>query len=210
MIEIQGVNKAYHGYPVLSNVSMKLECGEVVGFVGANGSGKTLLLKTICGFIQPDRGKVLFEGKQIGKEIDFPPETGIMIEEPGFYQAYSARQNLRLLASHRGRLNDQQVDAAIASIGLDASSRKPVGKYSMGMRQRLCFAQAVMEQPTLLILDEPFNSLDQKWADWLREEIKRYSSPKRLILLTSHRKEDIDLLCTRTFLFVNGNVSSDK
>lgn len=207
MIEITGLNKAYYGYPVLKNVNMTLSRGEVVGFVGANGSGKSVLLKMICGFVPMDSGEITVDGKRIGKDIDFPPNTGMMIEEPGFHQAYSARQNLRLLAAHRNLLTDKQIDEAIEDVGLDPKERKSVGKYSMGMRQRLSFAQAIMEQPALLILDEPFNSLDSKWAAWMRERIKRYASEQRLILLTSHRQEDIDQLCTRTYQFEDGEVT---
>lgn len=189
---------------------MTLNKGEIIGFVGANGSGKTVLLKMICGFIKPDKGEILWEQKQIGKTIDFPAETGIMIDEPGFFQAYSARQNLRLLAAHKNKLTKEQIDEAISMVGLDPNNRKPVGKYSMGMRQRLCFAQAIMENPKLLILDEPFNSLDKEWASWMKERIKQYHSSEKLIIITSHRQEDIDYLCSRTYIFENGDVTESK
>lgn len=206
MIQVNALSKSYYGYPVLKNVNMTLKRGEIIGFVGANGSGKSILLKMICGFILPDEGTISVDGKLIGKDLDFPPKTGIMIEEPGFFQAYSARQNLRLFASHRGFLSNAQVDEAIAAVGLDPSNRKPVGKYSMGMRQRLCFAQAIMEKPDLLILDEPFNSLDQDWATHVKEEIIKYTSKQRLIILTSHRPDDIESMCTNAYHFENGKV----
>ena len=129
-----------------------------------------------------------------------------MIEEPGFFQAYSARQNMKLFAAHKGKMSNNQIDEAIEYVGLNAQERKPVGKYSMGMRQRLCFAQAIMEKPDLLILDEPFNSLDQKWAAWVKTEIQNYRTDKRLILLTSHRQEDIDVLCTSVYEFKDGQI----
>lgn len=207
MIEIRNLYKAYHGYPVLEDVNLRLDAGEIVGFVGANGSGKSVLLKIICGFVHADRGEVIVNGKRIGKERDFPERTGIMIEEPGFYQSYCARQNLRLFAAHHNKLTNLQIDAAIRSVGLDPSDRKPVGKYSMGMRQRLCFAQAVMEEPDLLILDEPLNGLDKTWAAWMLNQILGYRSPNRLIILTGHRQDDIDALCTSTYLFESGRVT---
>lgn len=207
MIQVNALSKSYYGYPVLKNVNMILKRGEIIGFVGANGSGKSILLKMICGFILPDEGTIRVDGKLIGKDLDFPPNTGIMIEEPGFFQAYSARQNLRLFASHRGLLSNAQVDEAIAAVGLDPSNRKSVGKYSVGMRQRLCFAQATMEKPDLLILDEPFNSLDQGWAKYVKEEIIKYASKQRLIILTSHRPDDIESICTRAYHFENGEVT---
>ena len=207
MIDIENVNKAYHGCTVLKDVCMSLPRGEVVGFIGANGSGKTALLKIICGFSRADSGKVLWKNKCIGKDIDFPSGAGIMIDRPGFFPTYSARDNLLLLASHRKKVNKQQVDAAIAMVGLDPHNRKPVGTYSMGMQQRLCFAQAIMEEPELLILDEPFNSLDQKWSEWMKEKIKQYAARDKLIILTGHGMDgEIDYLCTRTYLFHDGTV----
>lgn len=206
MIEIHNLNKSYNRYPILKNVNLKLDAGQIIGFVGANGSGKSVLLKMICGFVHPDSGEILVNGKRIGKELDFPNNTGIMIEEPGFFQAYSARKNLKLFAAHQNKLTNRQIDAALEDVGLVPSECKPVGKYSMGMRQRLCFAQAIMEEPNLLILDEPFNALDKKWANWMKNRILNYISPKRLILLTSHRQEDIDALCTCTYLFENEQV----
>ena len=206
MIEISDLSKAYNGYTVLKNVNMRLEKGQVIGFVGENGSGKSVLLKMICGFVRPDSGKIIVQGKEIGKDMDFPDKTGIMIEEPGFFQAYSARQNMRLFAAHRNKLSNEEIDDFIRMVGLEPKDRKPVGKYSMGMRQRLCFAQALMENPDLLILDEPFNALDKKWAEWMKNKIKSYSNKNRLIILTSHRQEDIDELCTASYFFNDFNV----
>ena len=206
MIEISDLSKAYNGYTVLKNVNMRLEKGQVIGFVGENGSGKSVLLKMICGFVHPDSGKIIVQGKEIGKDMDFPDKTGIMIEEPGFFQAYSARQNMRLFAAHRNKLSNEEIDDFIRMVGLEPKDRKPVGKYSMGMRQRLCFAQALMENPDLLILDEPFNALDKKWAEWMKNKIKSYSNKNRLIILTSHRQEDIDELCTASYFFNDFNV----
>ena len=160
----------------------------------------------ICGFVRPDSGKIIVQGKEIGKDLDFPDKTGIMIEEPGFFQAYSARQNMRLFAAHRNKLSYEEIDDFIKMVGLEPKDRKPVGKYSMGMRQRLCFAQALMEDPDLLILDEPFNALDKKWAEWMKNKIKSYSNRNRLVILTSHRQEDIDELCTASYRFNDFNV----
>lgn len=207
MIEIVDVHKSYNGYTVLDNVSMHLMPGQIVGFIGANGSGKSVLLKMICGFIRPDKGKILVQGKQVGYDCDFPPHTGIMIEEPGFFNAYSAQQNLRLFAAHQKKVSNQRIDAVIQSVGLDPYDKKPVGKYSMGMRQRLCFAQAIMEEPELLILDEPFITIDKRWSEWMRNQIRDYASPNRLIILTSHYQDDINALCTCTYRFEDGQVS---
>ena len=206
MITINHVNKSYNGYQILRDVNMTLQAGQIVGFEGENGSGKTLLLKIICGLVQPDSGEVIWKDKKIGKDIDFPEETGIMIEEAGFFNGFTARENLRLLASYRGRMTNLDVDAAIKMVGLDERSKKPVGKYSMGMRQRLSFAQAMMENPLLLILDEPFNSLDLIWSDWVKKKIKDYLSSERLIIITSHHQNDLDMLCSAIYHFRDGQV----
>ena len=210
MIRIDDVSKSYNGYTVLNKVNMHLLPGQIIGFVGANGSGKSVLLKMICGFIQPDSGKIQVHGKNIGHDCDFPPHTGIMIEEPGFFDAYSARQNLRLFAAHQKKISNQQIDTLIQSVGLNPLDKKPVGKYSMGMRQRLCFAQAIMEEPDLLILDEPFITIDKQWSEWMRSQVRSYASPNRLIILTIHYQDNINALCTCTYHFEDGQVNLVK
>lgn len=134
------------------------------GIIGANGSGKTVLMKCICGFLLPDSGRVLIDGRQVGKAFDFPPSLGLIIETPGFLPSRSGISNLKLLAAIRHRAKKEDLIRAMERVGLDPGLRKPVGKYSLGMRQRLGLAQAIMEDPKLLILDEPFNGLDQKGA----------------------------------------------
>ena len=183
-IEIQNLTKSYGEQVVLKDVSVSFEKGNIHGLVGRNGSGKTVLMKCICGLTYQDQGEIHFPGCT-GKTR---PSMGIIIEEPGFLPRYSGFQNLWLLAQIRRTISKEQVSAVMELVGLDPKSRKHVGKYSMGMRQRLGIAQAIMEEPELLLLDEPFNGLDQSGVEEMR-------ASGVTILLASHHGEDIDHLC---------------
>lgn len=160
-IEIQGVTKYFGEEMILKNITHTFESGKIHGIVGINGSGKTVLLKCICGFLRPSEGKILVEGKWIGKETDFPESLGMIIENPGFLPNLSGRENLKILASLRGKIGKKEIKEAMGKVGLDFSSKKPVKNYSLGMRERLGIAQAIMEDPHIIILDEPFNGLDK-------------------------------------------------
>ena len=160
MIEISNVSKHYGKTPVLRNISAQLQSGTIYGLVGANGCGKTTLMRCICGFAKPDAGFVRVDGKVIGKDCDFAPSMGIIIETPGFLSHMTARQNLSILSRITGKVSDSQISDVIRRVGLDPDDRKPVGKYSLGMRQRLGIAQSLLENPTALLWDEPFNGLD--------------------------------------------------
>ena len=155
MIEISNVSKHYGKTPVLRNISAQLQSGTIYGLVGANGCGKTTLIRCICGFAKPDAGFVRVDGKVIGKDCDFAPSMGIIIETPGFLSHMTARQNLSILSRITGKVSDSQISDVIRRVGLDPDDRKPVGKYSLGMRQRLGIAQSLLENPTALLWDEP-------------------------------------------------------
>lgn len=160
-IELIDLCKTFGQDEVLKHVTRSFEAGKIHGVVGNNGSGKTVMFKCICGFLQPTSGKVFVQGKQIGKDVDFPDDLGLIIETPGFLPQLSGLRNLEILASLKKRIGLKEVAAVIRRVGLDPLSTKPVGKYSLGMRQRLGIAQAIMEDPSLLILDEPMNGLDK-------------------------------------------------
>ena len=194
-ISVQGVSKIFGDTTVLREVSREFEEGRVHGIVGNNGSGKTVLMKCICGFLPPSKGKILIRGKQVGRDMDFPDDTGIIIETPGFLPNLTGRKNLELLASLRRRVDREGIRRTIERVGLDPDSKKPVGKYSLGMRQRLGIAQAIMENPSLLILDEPFNGLDKNGVAHMREVIKGLREQGKTIILASHNQMDIDELC---------------
>lgn len=195
MIEVRNVNKSFGEEHVLKDVSHGFRAGKIHGIVGNNGSGKTVLMKCICGFLKPDSGTILVAGKQVGKETDFPENIGIIIETPGFLPHLSGTQNLKILATLRRKANDHTIRAVLEQVGLDPDMKKPVGKYSLGMRQRLGFAQALMEDPEVLILDEPFNGLDKHGAQHIRGVIKGLRAKGKTVLLASHNQVDIDELC---------------
>lgn len=195
VIEIQNVSKHFGEEHVLKEVSHTFEKGKIHGIVGNNGSGKTVLMKCICGFLKPDSGAIFVNHKQIGVETDFPEDIGIIIETPGFLPHLSGTQNLRILASLQRKANDHTIWSVLELVGLDPNMKKPVGKYSLGMRQRLGFAQALMEDPGLLILDEPFNGLDKHGVVHIRGIIKNLRLEGKTVILASHNQVDIDELC---------------
>lgn len=195
VVSVQNVTKRFGEETVLIDVSREFEEGKIHGIVGNNGSGKTVLMKCICGFLLPTKGKVLVNYKQVGKDIDFPQDIGIIIETPGFLPGLSGMKNLQILASLKRKISDDVIWKTIESVGLDPSMKKPVGKYSLGMRQRLGIAQAIMENPSILILDEPLNGLDKSGVADMRELIKGLRQQGKTILLASHNQVDIDELC---------------
>lgn len=195
VIEVRDVNKYFGEEHVLKNVSHSFEKGKIHGIVGNNGSGKTVLMKCICGFLKPDSGVIYVNHKQVGKETDFPEDIGIIIETPGFLPYLSGTQNLKILASLQKKANALTIRAVLEQVGLDPDMKKPVGKYSLGMRQRLGFAQALMEDPSLLILDEPFNGLDKHGVVHIRNVIKGLREEGKTVILASHNQVDIDELC---------------
>ena len=180
---------------LLDHVSYRCEQGKIHGIVGRNGSGKTLLMKCICGFIRPNEGHIYVRDKEIGKDIDFTPDTGIIIETPGFIPYYSGYRNLKVLAAINNRISRKDIENAMYQVGLDPTMKKRVATYSLGMRQRLGIAQAIMEDPSLIILDEPFNGLDKHGVEEMREYFLSLKKKGKTILLTSHNTEDIEYLC---------------
>lgn len=193
MVKVENVCKRFKGEQVLKNVNVNFERGKVYGIVGKNGSGKTMLFKTIIGYVRPTSGRVLVNDKEIGRDVDFAENVGIIIETPGFLSGYSAYKNLEYLASIQNRITKQQIKEAISMVGLDAESNKKVGKFSLGMKQRLGIAQAIMEKPDLLILDEPMNGLDTNGIKIVKDLLLRLKSEGKTILLASHYAEDMDL-----------------
>lgn len=194
-IIVENVYKSFGREAVLEDVSLSIPPGEIVGVVGNNGSGKTVLMKCICGFLRPDRGSITVNGVRVGRDRDFPESLGIIIETPGFIPNMSGYRNLRTLASLRGLIGKREILEALDRVGLAKSARKAVAKYSLGMRQRLGIAQAVMEDPAVLILDEPFNGLDKATAGDMRGLLLELRDRGKAILLASHNAQDIQELC---------------
>lgn len=194
-IVVDDVTKMFGKETAVDHLSLSIEQGEIHGLIGRNGSGKTVLMKMICGFLQPTQGTVTVGGKQIGRECDFPPETGVIIEAPGFCTSMSGYENLKALAGIRGWVGRTEIRKVMRRVNLDPDSRKRVSGYSMGMRQRLGIAQAIMEEPKLLILDEPFNGLDRKGAAEIRDLLLELREQGTTIVVSSHYYEDIEYLC---------------
>ena len=194
-IELHGLKKVFGSDTVLKGIDRDFERGRIHGVVGNNGSGKTVMFKCICGFMQPTEGYVLVDGKRIGRDVDFPEDLGLIIETPGFLPHLSGIRNLEILASLKRKITLRQAADAMRRVGLDPMSSKPVGKYSLGMRQRLGIAQAIMEEPSLLILDEPMNGLDKNGVAEMRELFRSLAGGGRTILLASHNAADIETLC---------------
>lgn len=205
-IKIENVTKKFGSYKALDQISLEFEKGKIHGIIGRNGSGKTVLFKCICGFLRVDEGAIFVDGKKIGKEIEAPESVGAIIETPGFLPGYSACRNLQFLAGIRGTIGKQEIWDAIRKVGLDPESKKHVGKYSLGMRQRLGIAQAIMEDPSLLILDEPMNGLDNQGVQEMRQLFLHLKEEGKTILLASHNREDIAALCDTTVEIDRGQI----
>ena len=210
MIVLENVSKTFKDKTVLQPLDLTVERGTITGFIGRNGSGKTVLFKLICGLLLPSTGTVTVDGVRLGKDADFAPDTGVLIETPGFIGYESGLRNLRDLAAIRKKINTAQVKDAIRAVGLDPEDKKRVGKYSLGMRQRLGIAQAIMEDPALLILDEPMNGLDKDGVADMRVLFRALRNEGKTILLASHSAEDIDLLCDAVYELVNGKMERKR
>jgi len=195
VIRIEHVYKSFGEEEVLHDICHEFEAKQIHGIVGNNGSGKTVLMKCICGFMHPNSGTIYVDYEQVGKDVDFPKDMGIIIETPGFLPNLTGVKNLQLLASLNKKISVKEIREVIRRVGLDPDIKKPVAKYSLGMRQRLGIAQAIMEDPTLLILDEPFNGLDKHGVREMRELLKSLRAQGKSILLASHNANDIDELC---------------
>lgn len=195
MIKLRHVVKTYGKDVVLNDVSANFETGMIHGLVGRNGTGKTVLLKCISGLVPVASGTIRVHGKLIGRDIEMPSSLGAIIETPGFLPNYSGFRNLKFLADIRGLVSDDSVRDAMRRVGLDPDSRKWVSKYSLGMRQRLGIAQAIMEDPELLILDEPMNGLDDAGVKAMRRLFRQLRNEGHTILLATHNPYDIERLC---------------
>lgn len=210
MISIENLNKQFKNQLVLNNINVKFSNGHIYGIIGRNGSGKTVSLKCICGFLKPTTGVISVNHKIVGKDIDFPENLGFIIETPGFLLNYSGYKNLKYLASIREKIDSNEIKESMSLVGLDSADKKHVGKYSMGMRQRLGIAQAIMEKPDILVLDEPMNALDKNGVEEMRRLFLKMKSEGKLILLTSHNREDIEILCDEVYEMEEGILNKLK
>ena len=210
IIKVDKVIKKFGSDIALSNVSIEFERGKIYGFIGRNGAGNTVLFQTMIGFFKPTSGRVIVDGKEIGKDTDFADNIGIIIETPGFLSSYSGYKNLEYLASIKNMIGEKEIKESMERVGLDPNSKKKVGKYSLGMRQRLGIAQAIMENPDILILDEPMNGLDNQGVEDVREILLNLKDEGKSIILASHNKEDIEVLCDEVYEMDHGKLITDR
>lgn len=207
IIEIKNLTLKFKEAVILDNINVDFEAGKVHGLIGRNGSGKTMLMKCICGIVPYKTGMISVNGMIVGKDIDVPRSVGVIIETPGFLPNYSAVNNLKFIAKIKSMIGKREICDAIKRVGLNPDDKKPVGKYSLGMRQRLGLAQAIMENPDLLILDEPMNGLDKDGVVDMRKYLLDLKTQGKTLLIASHSAEDIDVLCDTVCEMDNGTLT---
>lgn len=205
-IEINAFTKIIKGNTVLNNINLKLEKGKIYGFIGQNGSGKTMLFRAICGLITPTKGNVVIDGKTITKDIDFPESCGVIIETPGFWEDLTGLQCLKNIASIKSKINEETICDWMIKLGLNPMDKRQFRKYSLGMKQKLALVQALMESPALIVLDEPTNALDEESIKNLRNILKNLKEKGATILIASHSKDDVELLSNQIFKMDSGNI----
>ena len=206
-IKITDVNKTIKKAPILRDINLEFTGGKVYGLRGKNGSGKTMLMRAICGLITPDSGIIDIDGKILGKDISFPESIGVLIENPAFIGNYTGFKNLKVLASIQNRIGDEQIRKALEDIGLDPDDKRTYRKYSLGMKQKLGIAASGMEDPDIIILGEPMNALDSIGVSDIREILLDLKEQGKLIILASHIHEDIEILCDEVMKIDDGKVS---
>ncbi len=205
-IVLDNVTKTLHGTTVIDGISARFTSGHVYGLQGYNGSGKTMLMRLIAGLLLPTSGSVQIDGKTLGKDMDFPPSIGVLLENPAFLPGYTGVENLQLIASLRGVADDAQIKTAISRVGLDPEDKRKYKKYSLGMKQRLGIACAVFEKPDIIILDEPTNALDTDGVELVAEIISQERAREALIVLASHEKEYLYSLTDEIYTIENGRI----
>lgn len=208
LLEVNNISKSFGDQKVLQNISFQAEPGSISGFVGHNGSGKTVLFKCICGFYSVSEGEILIGGKRAGIGREMPQNIAFTIEEPAFLGDYSGRKNLEFLYGLRHRNNPSFIKKIMEKVNLDFYSKKKVSKYSLGMKQRLAIAQVLMEEQPILIMDEPMNGLDRQGINDIRKLIMEEKEKGKIILLASHNSMDIELLCDKVYELENGKIIS--
>lgn len=205
-IQIVHAYKSIRKARILEDIHIALVSGYVYGFQGVNGSGKTMLMRLITGVIRPTKGEVLFDGKKLGKDLDFPPKTGMLLERPAFLEEYTGMRNLKLLAELDGNISDKQIRRALLRVGLNPEDRRKYRKYSLGMKQRLGIAAAIMGTPELIVLDEPTNALDEEGYRRLLEIVREERERGALILLACHDRQFLEALSDVVFVMEEGRI----
>ena len=205
-IKVEALSKKINGAMVLKDISCEFASGNIYGIVGKNGSGKTMLLREIAGLIRPTKGSISVDGKMLHHDISFPPNLGLIIEKPDFLNYLTGFENLKILAEIRHRVTDDKIKDLMKKFSLEPNSKQTVKKYSLGMKQKIGIIQAIMENPDILILDEPFNALDEDTVLLVRNLLLQYRKDGKLIVITSHHREDIDAICNHIYRMEEGQL----
>ncbi|MEG1009127.1 MAG: ATP-binding cassette domain-containing protein [Clostridia bacterium] len=205
-IKIENLSKKIKGITILDNINIEFYKGKVYGIRGINGSGKTMLFRAICGLINPTKGEVTIDGKILHKDISFPESVGVLIETPGFLPSYTGRKNLKLLADIKNIINYEKIDEALNLVGLDCNDNRQYKQYSLGMKQKLGIAQVLMEDPKLILLDEPTNALDEKSVENILSIIEKEKSKEKIILIASHDKLLLEKISDDIINIENGRI----
>ena len=205
VVRLEDYCKSFKSAEVLKNINLTLESGKVIGLKGKNGSGKTMLMRAISGLILPTSGKVYINDKELGRQISFPPSIGILIENPSFISNYTGFKNLKILASNR--ISDDEIRDAIRKVGLDPDDKRTFKKYSLGMKQRLGIAAAIMERPDIVILDEPINALDEAGAGLIKGLLDELKANGSLIIIACHDTEELNYLSDEIYEIYDGEIT---
>lgn len=210
ILEARNVNKKLKRRVILEDINLSLESGNIYGFVGRNGSGKTMLFRALSGLMKIDSGIIQYDNKVLHKDMSILPDLGIVLENAGLYPEFSGFENLRMLAKVNKKISDKEIKEVIRKVGLDPDDKRPYRKYSLGMKQRIIIAQAIMEKPSIIMLDEPTNALDEDGVEDIRAIILGEKKRNALILLASHNKEDIKILADKVYYIQNGRISNEE
>ncbi|UOG08839.1 ABC transporter ATP-binding protein [Bacillus altitudinis] len=208
IIELNAVTKVIRKQTVLEDINLSLAKGKIIGFVGHNGSGKTMLFRVIAGLVKPSAGEVIVSNQILHKQISFPKSISVLLEKPAFLEQYSGFNNLKFLADIQKRIDDQQIRQVIDSVGLNPDDKRSVKTYSLGMKQKLAIAQAIMEKPDIILLDEPMNGLDEDAVENVYHLIRAENERGATVLLTSHHKQDIEKLCDVVYKMNSGKIET--
>lgn len=205
-IKLENISLAFKGKPIFKNLNLKIEKGETIGIIGANGVGKSVLFKIICGLEKANSGKVFINDTEIGKKEDFPRNIGILINEPTFIPIYSGFKNLLLLAEINNVIDENEVREYMIKVGLDPDNKTILRNYSLGMKKKLAICQAIMENQSIILLDEPFNGLDFSTMSDIRSILDTLKREGKTIVLTSHHQNDLDSFCDKLYFIDNQNL----
>lgn len=209
-IEFKNVTKKFKDIIILNNINLTFESGNIYGLFGRNGSGKSVFLKLLCGFYTPSEGEILYNGENLNKKLEFPPNTRALIEKPNFFPDLTGFENLKFLAEIQNKITDKEINDILEFLGLEKDKNKKYSKYSLGMKQKLGIAQVLMENPDVIVLDEPFNGVENvtvlKIIDYLKSEAKK----GKLIFISTHIMEDLEKLTDKIYYFDNGAINEKK